>query len=162
MNEHQRLVLPVIMDLVEPYLTKVTDCSWIILIALLLSMNSCMRKRQYHVEQFDKTGKEYHKLFWQKPPELTHGSNRSTIIWQFLKHNNLTIVQWKDKKDVFALSTFHTCNDELPCKPEMITTYNQFMNVMIEPISYFHTTPWTWRVVNGRKSFLEVACIMHH
>ena len=48
----------------------------------------------------------------------------------FLKYESVTLVRWKDKRDVFALSTFHgnTCDDELPHKPEMIETYNQFMN----------------------------------
>ena len=57
-------------------------------------------------------------------PNYTRGQST------FLKYNNFTVVRWKDKRDVFALSTFHgnACDDELPDKPEMTETYNQFKN----------------------------------
>ena len=48
----------------------------------------------------------------------------------FLKHNNLTVMRWRDKRDLFALSTFHgnSVEDDMPRKPEIILSYNQFMN----------------------------------
>ena len=48
----------------------------------------------------------------------------------FMKHGSLTVMRWKDKRDVFALSTFHgnSVEDDMPKKPELITSYNQFMN----------------------------------
>ena len=47
-----------------------------------------------------------------------------------LKHECLTVVRWKDKRDVFALSSFHgnSIDNEMPHKPEIISTYNSFMN----------------------------------
>lgn len=50
--------------------------------------------------------------------------------FSFMKHGNLTVMRWKDKRDVFALSKFHgnLVEDYMPRKPELITSYNQFMN----------------------------------
>ena len=63
-------------------------------------------------------------LMTKNTPTYTRGQST------FRKHKNVTVVRWKDKRDVFALSTFHgnACNNELPHKPEMIETYNKFMN----------------------------------
>ena len=49
---------------------------------------------------------------------------------KFLMHECLTVVRWKDKRDVFALSTFHgnSTNEEMPHKPDVISCYNKFMN----------------------------------
>ena len=49
---------------------------------------------------------------------------------RFLKHECLTLVRWKDKRDVFALPSFHgnSCQEEMPHKPTMISEYNKFMN----------------------------------
>lgn len=48
----------------------------------------------------------------------------------FMKHGNSTVTRRKEKKDVFALSTFHgnSIEDLMPRKPELITSYNQLMN----------------------------------
>ena len=39
-------------------------------------------------------------------------------------------MRWKDKRDLFALSTFHgnSVEHDMPRKPEIILSYNQFMN----------------------------------
>ena len=43
---------------------------------------------------------------------------------------NVSVVRWKDKKDVFALLSFHgsSIHNEVPHKPEKISTYNSFIN----------------------------------
>lgn len=48
----------------------------------------------------------------------------------FLKSGNLTTVRWKDKRDVFVISTVHGngVSEEFPHKPEMIQSYNFNMN----------------------------------
>ena len=74
-------------------------------------------------------------LMTKNTPTYTRGQST------FLKHKNVTVVRWKDKWDVFTLSTFHgnACNNELPHKPEMIETYNQFMNWVdrADQLSYY-------------------------
>ena len=51
----------------------------------------------------------------------------------FLKANMtegfMTAVHWKDKRDVFALSTIHgnAVGDDIPHKPELICEYNKYM-----------------------------------
>jgi len=41
----------------------------------------------------------------------------------------MTAVHWKDKRDVYALSTIHgnAVGDDLPHKPEPISGYNKYM-----------------------------------
>jgi hypothetical protein len=115
----------VIMDLMEPYLNKghrlFTDnfYSSPTLYEQLYEKKTlaCGTVRQ------DRKGMPA-ELLKNRTPAYTRGQST------FLKHNNLTVVRWKDKRDVFALSTFHgnACNDELPHKPAMIASYNKFMN----------------------------------
>ena len=41
----------------------------------------------------------------------------------------MTVVYWKDKRDVFALTTIHgdAVGDDIPQKPELIYEYNEYM-----------------------------------
>ena len=115
----------VVMDLVEPYLNK----------GHRLFMDNFYSSPALYQELYENktlargTVRQDRKgmpaeLMTKNTPTYTRGQST------FLKHKNITVVRWKDKRDVFALSTFHSnaCNDELPHKPEMIETYNQFMN----------------------------------
>ena len=115
----------VILDLAQPYLNK----------GHRLFMDNFYSSPTLYEELYEKktlacgTVRQDRKgmpsaIMTKFTPNYTRGQST------FLKYKNVTVVRWKDKRDVFALSTFHgnACNDELPHKPEMIETYNQFIN----------------------------------
>ena len=119
------LVSRVVMDLVEPYLNRNHR----------LYMDNFYTSPSLCVKLYEKgtlscgTVRQDRKLMpaslmIKNTPKYRCGEST------FLKHHNLTVVRWKDKRDVFALSTFHgnACDDDLPHKPKMIENYNKFMN----------------------------------
>lgn len=115
----------VIMDLAEPYLNK----------GHRLFMDNFYSSPALYEELFEKktlacgTVRQDRKGM---PAGLVKKATQAYTRGQstFLKCKNLTVVRWKDKRDVFALSTFHgnTCDAESPHKPELTATYNKFIN----------------------------------
>ena len=67
-------------------------------------------------------------------PEFHRDLERGQSI--YLWSGNLTAVHWKDKRDMYCLSTIHGTNESLIqrragdpiTKPEIVTEYNQYMN----------------------------------
>ena len=55
--------------------------------------------------------------------------NESAVLKSNLTEGHMTAVYWKDKRDVFALSTMHdnAIADDVPHKAEIICEYNKFM-----------------------------------
>ena len=84
---------------------------------------------------------------------------------EFLKTGNLTAVHWKDKRDVYALSTAHgnEVSEVMPFKPHLIVDYNMHMNGVDrndQLLSYYSmnrkTLKW-WKKVFWR--LIEMALI---
>jgi len=115
----------VVMDLIEPYLDKgyrlYTDnfYSSPLLFKDLYARNTLAAG----TVREDRKG---------MPNQLKKKNTRPFVLGQatFLKHGNLTAVRWKDKKDVFAISTFHgnSVSADMPMKPHLILDYNSYMN----------------------------------
>ena len=115
----------VILDLAEPYLNKGHGLFMINFYSLPAIYEELYDKKilAYGTVRQDRKGMPW-AIMTKFAPSYTRGQST------FLKYNNFTVVRWKDKRDVFALSTFrgNACDDELPDKPEMIETYSQFKN----------------------------------
>ena len=80
----------------------------------------------------------------------------------------MTAVHWKDKRDVFALTTIHgnAVSDDIPHKPELICEYNKYMGGVDhndQLLVYFaigrKTLKW-WKHVFWR--LLEIALVNSH
>lgn len=69
-------------------------------------------------------------------PEAFKCSKLATGEARFIKNNSVLALHWRDKRDVFAMSTMHSNamnvitrrNGEKVMKPEIITEYNKYMN----------------------------------
>lgn len=62
----------------------------------------------------------------------------------------MTVVYWKDKRDVFALTTIHgdAVGDDIPHKPELIYEYNEYMGGVDhneQLLVYFGRKTLKWR-----------------
>ena len=80
----------------------------------------------------------------------------------------MTAVHWKDKRDVFALTTIHSnaVDDDIPHKPELICEYNKYMGGVDhndQLLVYFaigrKTLKW-WKRVFWR--LLKIALVNSH
>lgn len=68
------------------------------------------------------------------PPTLKENVDQNDSLFRKAKmtESYMTAFQWKDKRDVFALSTIHgnAVGDNLRHKPMLISGYNKYMGVV--------------------------------
>lgn len=104
------------------------------------------------------------------PPALKENLDRSQSLFlkSEMKEGFMTVVHWKHKRDVNALSTIHgnAVSEDVPHKPEIITEYNKYMAGVDnndQLLVYFavgrKTMKW-WKRVFWR--LIEIALVNSH